>query len=159
MFILGIIIVVVVAAIAVSGAIYISISERREREQHKREQEDRKNTAAAGREQERTGWREFYKSVGLGADHEDIKVRVYSPKAYCEQVDGESKVAKEDGFIAVLKAYKHSEDGWHEIPPDWAVEYLELQQEDYEADGAHGSLLLRNLPRGVPSSVRDVLDS
>lgn len=159
MFVLGIAVVVIVVGIAVFGAIYVSVSERREREQHRRDQEDRKGTASTGPEPEKTGWREFYKSVGLGADHEEIKVRVYSPKAYCEQVDGESRVATEDEFVAALKAYRNSEDGWREMPPDRAAGFLDLREEDYEADGAHGSLLLRNIPHGVPDSVRDILDS
>lgn len=154
MFLLGIAIVVVLVGVAVFGAIYISVSERRERE-------DRKDTAAAAsvQEPEKTGWREFHKSLGLGAEHEDLKVRVYSPKAYCEQVDSESKVATGDEFVAVLKAYKHSEDGWHEVSPERAAGSLGLRPEDYEAAGAHGSLLLKNLPHGVPDSVRDILES
>lgn len=159
MFLLGIAIVVILVGVGVFGAIYVSVSERREREQHKKEQEGRKDAVAAGGEPEKTGWREFYKSVSLGADHEEIKVRVYSPKAYCEQVDGESRVATEDEFVAALKAYKHSEDGWYEVPPDRAAGSLGLQQEDYETDGAHSALILRNLPHGVPDSVRDILGS
>jgi hypothetical protein len=96
---------------------------------------------------------QFYKSIGIGEEN-DVRVDFYPPDAYEEHLGGEPGELNAGGFIAATKAYRPIEDDWYEMPLDRAVEALELEPEDYEADAERGALLLRKLPTGFPASVR-----
>jgi hypothetical protein len=99
--------------------------------------------------------REFYKSRGLVTHEEDTKVRLYSIEQYRDELGG--TVAREDGFVGALRAYRWFEVEWYDYSPRKAADVLELAPEDYEVDEERSALLLRRLPPGLPVSARDVL--
>ncbi len=92
--------------------------------------------------------REFFKSTGLGKNQE-IKLRLYSPDEYREELDG-GNLPK--GTLAAVKAYRRLEDEWLNLPPRQAADALELPPEDYAADEEREVLLLKRMPPGLPSS-------
>ena len=65
--------------------------------------------------------------------------------------------AREDRFVAALKAYRPVEDEWYDYLPDRAAGVPELAPEDLEVDGKRGALLLKRLPRGLPELASDEL--
>jgi len=99
--------------------------------------------------------REFNKSRGLVTHEEDTKIRLYSVEQYRDEL-GET-IAREDGFVGALKAYRWFEDEWYDYSPRKAADVLELAPQDYEVDEECSALLLRRLPPGLPVSARDVL--
>jgi hypothetical protein len=56
-----------------------------------------------------------------------------------------------------MKAYRPVGDEWYDFTPDRAADVLNLAPEEYEVDRERGVLLLRRLPRGLPSEARNVL--
>ena len=153
---------VVIAAMG-GGAVYIAVHNRRIRRETGREFGTADPAVVTARDEPAESptqraaappRREFYKSMGL-VTHEDMKVRLYSIEQYREELGG--TVAREDGFVGALKAYRWFEDEWHDYSPRKAADVLELAPEDYEVDEERSALLLRRLPPGMPVSARDVL--
>lgn len=107
-----------------------------------------------GEETGAAGALEFRKSLGIAADDE-MKIRLYSPEDYEEQLGGAGLGS--GGFVAAARTYRWIEDGWHEMPLDSAAQALELGPADYETDTNRGALLLRRLPPGLPASARRTL--
>ena len=98
---------------------------------------------------------EVYKSVGLGEKWE-MKIQLYTPAEYGEQLGGDRQHLESDGFVAAAKAYRPIEDeGWIEVPLKRAADLLELREGDYVEDQEHSALLLKRLPPGLPVSVQD----
>jgi hypothetical protein len=98
---------------------------------------------------------EVYKSVGLEEKWE-MKIRLYTPDEYGEQLGGDPQSLEREGFVAAGKAYRPVEgEGWIEVPLKRAAELLELHEGEYEEDPDRSALLLRRLPPGLPASVQD----
>ena len=155
---------VVIAAMG-GGAVYIAVHNRRIRRETGREfgtadpavvtARDEPAESPTQRATAAPPRREFYKSRGLVTHEEDTKVRLYSVEQYRDELG--RTVAREDGFVGALKAYRWFEDEWHDYSPRKAADVLELAPEDYEVDEDRSALLLRRLPPGLPVSARDVL--
>ena len=100
--------------------------------------------------------REFYKRMSLEND-EDMKMHLYSLDEYAGDLGGDVGAFGAGRFIGAMKAYRPVGDEWYDFPPDRAADVLDLAPEEYEVDRERGVLLLRRLPRALPSEARDVL--
>ena len=100
--------------------------------------------------------REFYKRTSLEND-EDMKMRLYSLDEYRSELGGDPEAHGGGRFVAALKAYQPVGDEWYDLPADRAAPLLDLSPGEYEVDEERGVLLLRKLPRGLPTEARDVI--
>ncbi len=98
---------------------------------------------------------EVYKSVGALQEKAELKILIYTPEEYENQLGGDEKLL-DRGFIGAVKAYRQVEgEGWLELPAGRAAELLELRAGEYEEDAGRSVLLVRRLPPGLPASVQD----
>lgn len=165
MFTLEVVLVVVLVAAAAGGAIYLAVSNQRARRETGRKVSTANIPVGTAPEEfaedtieratPREPRREFYKSMGLETA-EDMKIRLYSIEEYRDELGG-ARAATDSDFVAALKAYRCLDDEWYDYSPEKAADVLELEPEDYEVDEEHKALLLRRLPPGTPTPVRDVL--
>lgn len=158
-------IVAVLVVVVVGGALYITVTNRRKERETGREvgsagipvgvgpegpDED------AGRSAPHVPHREFYKRMSLEND-EDMKMHLYSLDEYRGELGGDTGAFGNERFIGALRAWRPVGDEWYDFPPDRAADVLDLAPEEYEVDRERGVLLLRRLPRGLPTEARDVL--
>lgn len=155
----------VVVAVIVGGALYITVTNRRGRRETGREVGNTDAPAGTGPDgpEEATGrsvphvpHHEFYKRMSLEND-EDMKMHLYSLDEYTGDLGGDTEAFGAGRFVGAMKAYRPVGDEWYDFPPDRAADVLDLAPEEYEVDRERGVLLLRKLPRGLPSEARDVL--
>lgn len=165
LFTFELLIVAVMVAVIVGGALYITMTNRRRRRETGREVGSAGIPVGVGPEgpDEATGrsvphvpHREFYKRMSLEND-EDMKMHLYSLDEYAGDLGGDVTAFGGERFIGAIKAYRPVGDEWYDFPPDRAADVLDLAPEEYEIDRERGVLLLRRLPRGLPSEARDVL--
>lgn len=98
---------------------------------------------------------EVYKSVGALQEKAELKILIYTPEEYEDQLGGDGKL-RDRGFIGAVRTYRQVEgEGWLELPPGRAAELLELRTGEYEEDAGRSALLVRRLPPGLPASVQD----
>ncbi len=154
----------VVIAVMGGAAVYIAVQNRRIRRETGREVGTADPAVVMARDQPADSptqraaappRREFNKSKGLVTHEEDTKIRLYSVEQYRDELG--QTIAREDGFVGALKAYRWFEDEWYDYSPRKAADVLELAPQDYEVDKERSALLLRRLPPGLPVSARDVL--
>ena len=86
-----------------------------------------------------------------------MKARLYYITEYENQLGGDQSTPGSGDFVGALKAYRWLDSEWYDYSPDRAADVLELAPEDYEVDEEHKALLLKRLPHGTPTPVRDVL--
>jgi hypothetical protein len=98
--------------------------------------------------------REFYMAV---SQEREVRLRLYSLDEYRKHLGGDADDARNRGMRLAMKAYTPMDRDWYDLPPERAARDLGLGPTDYEVDGAHGALLLRRLPRGLPAAARDAL--
>lgn len=153
MFTLELLLMVVLLVGFASGAIYLWVKGRGQGEgAPKREDAPGKRASA----QAGTASREFFKRLSLETG-EEMRARLYPIAEYESQLGGEPSALGSGDFVAALKAYRCLDDEWYDYSPEKAADVLELEPEDYEVDEEHKALLLKRLPPGTPTAVRDVL--
>lgn len=153
MFTLGLLLAVVLLVGFASGGVYHWVKARGQGEGAPNRQDASGKRLASSAE---APSREFFKRLSLETG-EEMRARVYSIAEYENQLGGDPSPLGFGDFVGALKAYRWLDDEWYDYSPQKAADVLELAPEDYEVDEEHKALLLKRLPSGTPTPVRDML--